>query len=46
MAKASNGYLQPNPFGTYRDPQTGLWLVIPAEVKNCKPEVKSKIPCN
>ncbi|EAZ88036.1 hypothetical protein [Crocosphaera chwakensis] len=29
MAKASEQPLQPNPFRTYRDPKTGLWVVIP-----------------
>ncbi|MGK7954816.1 MAG: hypothetical protein AB4063_06080 [Crocosphaera sp.] len=29
MAKASEKPLQPNPFRTYRDPKTGLWVVIP-----------------
>lgn len=28
MAKVSNEPLQPNPFITYRDPKTGLWLVL------------------
>ncbi len=28
MAKASEKPLQPNPFNTYRDPQTGMWIVI------------------
>lgn len=28
MAKYSNPNLQPNPFVTYRDPQTGLWVVL------------------
>ncbi len=28
MAKVSNEPLQPNPFLTYRDPQTGLWIVV------------------
>jgi hypothetical protein len=28
MAKVSHEPLQPNPFITYRDPKTGLWLVI------------------
>ncbi|MEA5536533.1 hypothetical protein [Crocosphaera sp. XPORK-15E] len=28
MAKTSEQPLQPNPFCTYRDPQTGLWVVI------------------
>ncbi|MDJ0845586.1 hypothetical protein [Crocosphaera sp.] len=28
MAKASEKPLQPNPFRTYRDPKTGLWVVI------------------
>jgi hypothetical protein len=28
MTKASDQPLQPNPFNTYRDPQTGLWVVI------------------
>ena len=30
MAKASEQPLQPNPFRTYRDPKTGLWVVIQA----------------
>ena len=30
MAKASEKPLQPNPFRTYRDPKTGLWVVIKA----------------
>ncbi len=30
MAKASEIPLQPNPFRTYRDPKTGLWVVIKA----------------
>ncbi|MEM8778594.1 MAG: hypothetical protein AAGF26_06925 [Cyanobacteria bacterium P01_G01_bin.49] len=29
MVKASNEPLQPNPFCTYRDPKTGLWVVVP-----------------
>ncbi len=28
MAKTSEQPLQPNPFRTYRDPKTGLWVVI------------------
>ncbi|WP_013321695.1 hypothetical protein [Gloeothece verrucosa] len=28
MAKYSDPNLQPNPFVTYRDPQTGLWVVV------------------
>ncbi|ACB51604.1 hypothetical protein cce_2254 [Crocosphaera subtropica ATCC 51142] len=28
MAKASEQPLQPNPFRTYRDPKTGLWVVV------------------
>lgn len=28
MVKASNEPLQPNPFTTYRDPKTGLWVVV------------------
>ncbi len=28
MPKASEEPLQPNPFRTYRDPKTGLWVVI------------------
>lgn len=28
MATLSNEPLQPNPFITYRDPETGLWLVV------------------
>lgn len=28
MAKVSNEPLQPNPFLTYRDPQTGLWIIV------------------
>ncbi|MEL4894699.1 hypothetical protein [Crocosphaera sp. Alani8] len=29
MAKASEQPLEPNPFRTYRDPKTGLWVVLP-----------------
>ena len=29
MAKASEKPLQPNPLRTYRDPKTGLWVVVP-----------------
>ena len=36
MAKASEKPLQPNPFRTYRDPKTGLWVVIPC------PETESR----
>ncbi|MDJ0707359.1 MAG: hypothetical protein QNJ46_29145 [Leptolyngbyaceae cyanobacterium MO_188.B28] len=28
MAKLSSQPLRPNPFHTYRDPQTGRWLVV------------------
>lgn len=28
MARPSNSPLQPNPFLTYRDPDTGAWVVI------------------
>jgi len=28
MVKVSNEPLQPNPFTTYRDPKTGLWVVV------------------
>jgi hypothetical protein len=28
MAKVSSQPLQPNPFATYRDPNTGLWLIV------------------
>lgn len=28
MAKASQKPLQPNPFNTHRDPETGLWIVV------------------
>ena len=30
MPSESNSPLQPNPFTTYRDPQTGLWIVAKA----------------
>ncbi|AFY76857.1 hypothetical protein Ple7327_1478 [Pleurocapsa sp. PCC 7327] len=30
MVKSSNEPLQPNPFTTYRDPKTGLWVVVKA----------------
>ncbi|MBF2020858.1 MAG: hypothetical protein IGR93_12315 [Hydrococcus sp. C42_A2020_068] len=30
MVKSSNEPLQPNPFTTYRDPKTGLWVVVTA----------------
>ncbi|MDJ0659769.1 MAG: hypothetical protein QNJ42_09800 [Crocosphaera sp.] len=38
MAQASEKPLQPNPFRTYRDPKTGLWVVIPV------PETLSHFP--
>ncbi|ACK68557.1 hypothetical protein PCC7424_0087 [Gloeothece citriformis PCC 7424] len=28
MTKSSNPNLRPNPFNTYRDPKTGLWVVV------------------
>lgn len=28
MAKLSSRPLRPNPFHTYRDPETGKWLVV------------------
>ncbi|MBR8830039.1 MAG: hypothetical protein N5P05_003304 [Chroococcopsis gigantea SAG 12.99] len=28
MAKLSNEPLQPNPFLTYRDPDSGLWITV------------------
>lgn len=34
MAKTSEQPLQPNPFRTYRDPKTGLWVVIPVPETN------------
>ncbi len=30
MSQSHRKPLRPNPFGTYRDPQTGKWLVIRA----------------
>jgi hypothetical protein len=30
MVKVSNDSLQPNPFTTYRDPNTGHWIVVKA----------------
>ena len=30
MVKVSNDSLQPNPFTTYRDPNTGQWIVVKA----------------
>jgi hypothetical protein len=32
MAKLSSQPLKPNPFITRRDPQTGMWLVIEADL--------------
>ncbi len=34
MAKVSHANLQPNPFITYRDPQTGLWKVLKSASAN------------
>jgi hypothetical protein len=28
MAKTSEKPLKPNPFNTYRDPETGRWMVV------------------
>lgn len=38
MAKLSTANLKPNPFTTYRDLQTGRWLVIPSP-SECAPSV-------
>ncbi|MEG3438908.1 hypothetical protein V0288_17405 [Pannus brasiliensis CCIBt3594] len=36
MAKVSGKPLQPNPFLSYRDPKTGLWVVIQGtSLHNC-----------
>ena len=43
MAKLSSCPLRPNPFHTYRDPETGKWLVVESassETHNC-PQVDS-----
>lgn len=42
MAKLSNEPLQPNPFLTYRDPDTGRWVVI--KDVNINPQVKGVTP--
>ncbi|MDJ0599087.1 MAG: hypothetical protein QNJ37_09655 [Crocosphaera sp.] len=43
MAKASKQPLQPNPFRTYRDPKTGLWVVIPVVQTATHSSVEQKI---
>jgi hypothetical protein len=42
MARVSEAPLNPNPFITYRDPQTGLWVVVKQNntSTNC-----SAVPC-
>ena len=38
MAKLSSRPLRPNPFHTYRDPETGKWLIVDSaasETHNC-----------
>ncbi len=39
MAKASEKPLQPNPFRTYRDPKTGLWVVLKASAMEANPHL-------
>jgi hypothetical protein len=36
MVKVSNEPLQPNPFTTHRDPNTGLWVVVKAMPKGAR----------
>ncbi|WP_198648437.1 hypothetical protein [Cyanothece sp. BG0011] len=43
MAKTSQQPLQPNPFRTYRDPQTGVWVVIPETTNPFHPSGGQKI---
>jgi hypothetical protein len=50
MAKLSDEPLQPNPFRTYRDPDTGLWVVI-KDVKTTSKQstgatIKDNLPTN
>lgn len=40
--KIYNKYLKPNPFITYRDPETGKWIVIlQNNVPNQQPQASS-----
>ncbi|GFE68750.1 hypothetical protein [Chroococcus sp. FPU101] len=32
MARVSSEPLQPNPFTTYRDPNTGAWIVVKSQL--------------
>ena len=32
MSRSSQNYLKPNPFTTYRDPETGRWVVVQENV--------------
>ncbi|MDY7015237.1 MAG: hypothetical protein SVX43_16895 [Cyanobacteriota bacterium] len=41
MAKLSKANLKPNPFTTYRDPQTGRWLAIPSQKAAVRPAARS-----
>lgn len=43
MARVSSEPLQPNPFTTYRDPNTGAWIVVKSQlnVDSIEPNLKS-----
>lgn len=41
MARTSNEPLKPNPFLTYRDPETGVWQVIDAYQTAIKTDIKT-----
>jgi hypothetical protein len=42
MAKVSSQPLQPNPFATYRDPNTGLWLIVQGNAPKTQTESTMK----
>ena len=39
--KNSEKSLKPNPFNTYRDPETGRWIVIKDQESSLQPEEKA-----
>jgi hypothetical protein len=43
MARTSNEPLKPNPFLTYRDPETGVWQVINAYQTVMTTDIKTNV---
>ncbi len=40
MTSPANRTLKQNPFTTYRDPQTGRWMVVPSEANASSPQTE------